>query len=516
MTERHNKMMLVLFAVFCISSFGHHSVFSEEPKAEAKLKVILMLGQAEMVGQARINSVGYMLHKPAVPPREVTINAHKAMIHQINGAYLYWQGLDAYVGPKKKKRELTELITQRAAFKADFKQKVVAELEKSGGVFRGKKYAKRGKSYRGFWLFNLCDEECEAAGYTPKIRAILDASDNEMDLVTSYDKLLQESDNRYAMQLELNKKLLRDTTSEKVSLFSVAAKSIGTEMKKKKATVQEQRSRYAELAQKHLSLPIAQRTHIVSISTEAEEHKGPLSVGYGQSPEMFGPEYAAGMAIESQIEGPILILKAVVNSNRGGILEHWNPSKEGAPSTMWDITQNKLTAIFDNPKEYHPEANDGAGIEVAGVIWFQGMSERHNSDYGIQLEDVFRRLSAVTQNTSLPLVCGTVGNAYFSSQSDSLPINIALRQLETNETLVKRFSVVDTRPHFPAELSQINSLIFKNKLKDSSLSKTVSQSTGAKGKRFPPYLGSASFYLLAGNAFGSRLAKIILSNESNQ
>ncbi len=46
-----------------------------------------------------------MLQKPLVPPREVTLDAHKAMLHQPNGAYLYWRAMDSYGGPDAKKQE---------------------------------------------------------------------------------------------------------------------------------------------------------------------------------------------------------------------------------------------------------------------------------------------------------------------------------------------------------------------------------------------------------------------------
>ena len=52
-----------------------------------KLQVIFMLGQGEMVGKAELSGAAYMLSKPLVPPRDITLNAHKAMPHQPNGAF---------------------------------------------------------------------------------------------------------------------------------------------------------------------------------------------------------------------------------------------------------------------------------------------------------------------------------------------------------------------------------------------------------------------------------------------
>ena len=243
-----------------------------------RLQIVFMFGQSEMVGQTRVSAASYMLQKPLVPPRDVTINAHQAMLHQINGAYLYWQAMNSYAGPEAKKKRLKALIQERNDFKATFRQHVLEEQAKKGS-FRGKKYR------RGFALFNLIDTEAERVGITPKIRAILDAPDNKFNVTAAYDQLIQDSNNRYQKQLALNDVFLRGATPESFASFAAAEKKFDAEMKNATATSPEEHRRaYAALAAKHLHLPVAKRTHIYGRGHHHRQ-RGPAT-----AKDVFGPQ----------------------------------------------------------------------------------------------------------------------------------------------------------------------------------------------------------------------------------
>ena len=73
--------------------------------------------------------------------------------------------------------------------------------------------------------------------------------------------------------------------------------------------------------------------------------------------------------------------------------------------------------------------------------------------------------------------------------------------------------VVETRPYYPAELGVLNSLFIKRKLNNKELLQGFQQACGGKGKYKPPYLGTASFFLLTGNEMGERLAKMMDVND---
>jgi hypothetical protein len=291
-----------LGTIAAVSLCGNSAAAEKKIKTD-KLQIVFMLGQSEMVGKAELSSAAYMLRKPLVPPRDITLNAHKSMRHQPNGAYLYWVAMNSYGGPVEKKKELEKLLVERSAFKAKFKQHVLDELEKNDGMFRGKKYAKRGKGYGGFWLFNMGDDECEKVGLTPKIRAILEAPDNKFNVEAAYDQLMADANMRHQKQLELNQLYLKGATPADFTAYAKAVKAFGAS---KDMTSETARQAIAALAEKHLHLPVAQRTYITGLGTIAGTPEGDsgnvasgkLSVGYGANERSIGLEYAAGMALE--------------------------------------------------------------------------------------------------------------------------------------------------------------------------------------------------------------------------
>jgi len=512
-----------------------------------RLQIVFMFGQSEMVGHARVASASYMLRKPIVPPRDATLNAHKAMLHQINGAYLYWKAMYSYGGPEKKK-ELMALLDERARFKGKFRQHVIDELNKNDGNFRGKHYARR----RGFWLFNMCDEEAEKVGITPKIRAILDGPDNEFNVAAAYEQLLKDGNGRYERQLELNKSLLNGTTREDFAAFAEAAKVFEAAMKKRAAPVEERRRAYAALAEKHLHMPVAKRTRIVALGAVAGTPRGdagnvtlgPLSVGYGGGIDTIGPEYAAGMALEREVDAPVLIVKCAWNDGRSSISQLWRassldgvetprekeareawnksnpdkarpaPEKTGRPAWAWERVLPQVKDVLGNLKTYHPDYDPQAGHDIAGMIWFQGLSDRRNPEYALHLEAILREFRNHIGRPDMPVVCATVGDMPFRGESDDTPVNRAMREVANIPAFRGTIDLVEAYRWFPSEFSVLGGLFHKRKLSNRSgegkaLQDVITEATSVRGRHRPPYLGSASFYLLAGDEAGARLAKMI-------
>jgi len=494
---RKLRLVTLLIVCFCMLA-GDIANAAEADDAVKKrpLQIVFILGQSEKVGDAKVSAASYMLQKPLIPPREATLNAHKAMLHQINGAYLYWQAMNSYDGPAEKQKQLKALLVERDTFRKTFKQHVLDQLKKNDGMFRGKHYSSR----RGFWLFNMVDQEAEKVGITPKIRAILDAPDNTFNLEKAYEQILADSNNRYKKQLKLNELILNGTTPEDFVAFSEATKAFEAEMKKSAAltSVEERRLAYAALAEKHLHLPIAKRTHVVvlgKISDTPEDDvgnltHGRLSVGYGSEIDTFGLEYAAGITLESKIDAPILIVKC-----------------------GWESVLTHVKAVLDNPGKYHPEYDPEVGYEVAGMIWLEGMSDRQNQDYGLHLESILREFRTFVKSPEIPVVCATVGTMLFKGESDDSLVNQGMREVANKPEFKGSVDVVETYKSYPSEIALINSMFHKRKLNDKELLEVIQRSTGIRGRRSPPYMGSASFYLLAGHELGESLARMIAGDK---
>jgi len=554
---------------------------AEKKITKQKLQIVFLFGQSEMAGYADVSSAVYMLQKPLVPPREASLNAHKGNLAQINGAYLYWQAMNSYAGPAEKKAQLKSLIEQRDRFRKTFKQHVLDELTKNNGNFRGKHYATR----RGFWLFNMVDQEADKVGITKKIRAILDAPDNAFNVEKAYDQILKDSNRRYRKQLELNRIYLNGATPEDFAAYAEAVKQHQAGAKQAEASSPEdERLAMAELAKKHLHMPVAQKTYICGLGTIAGSPTGDagnltcgkLSIGYGAGVKAIGLEYAAGMAIERKIDAPILLVKCAWNNSRASIgqlwrassmdgvetphekqvretwntqmLAAWNnkspqdkqkalqgweglpddkkattpkpgtpkpaPQKSGKPAWAWKRILPLVKKVLANPGAYHPDYDPKVGYETAGLIWFQGLGERDNPDYGLQLSSMLTDFRKVVNNQHMPVVCATVGTMFFQGESDDNPVNRGMLNLPKTPGFKGTADVIETYKWFPSELGLISSMFFKRRINSGSpagkaMLATVNKATTTWGRRRPAYSGSASFYLLAGNEVGTSLARMI-------
>lgn len=542
-----------------------------------RLQIVFMFGQSEMVGQAKVSAASYMLQEPLVPPRDVTLNAHKEMLHQINGAYLYWQAVRSYAGPKEKQQQLKELIEERERFRVAFRQQVLDEMAKNGS-FRGRQYRP------GFALYDLVDLEAEAVGITGKIRAILDAPDNQFNVVTAYDQLIKNSNSRHQKQLALNDLFLKSTTSGDFANFAEADKMHDAEVKDAVTSPEDRRRAYAALAEKHLHMPIAKSTYIYGLGSIAGTPEsdagntthGKLSVGYGSDINTFGLEYATGITLEGMIDAPVLIVKCAWNDGRAGIgqlwrassldgvetpseklardtwnnsmleswskktteekqqaIDKWNdltaekkavtqkpgtpkatPQKTGQPAWAWERILPRVKAILDAPGKFHPGYDAQAGYNLAGMIWFQGLSDTENPDYALHLGSMLTDFRTFVKSPDMPVVCATVGMMPFQSESDASLVNQGMREVANSPAFKGTVNVVETYKSFPTELETINSLFFKRKLtsgtpEGKALLDVYSSATGASGKRSPPYMGSASFYLLAGHEVATSLVRMI-------
>lgn len=502
-------LLFCLCAMGCQDRSSSKSISKKKGDPNKRVRVVLMLGGEEMVGRARVMSASYLLGPSVMPPKEVTVTAHEGMPHQINGAYLYWQALSAYGGPAEKKQELKRLVKERMTFREKFKQQVLDELEKNDGMFRGKKYAKR----RGFWLFNMQDLEAEAAGITPKIREILEGPDNRFGVEEAYRVLEAGSKVRESRNLQLKRLLMKGASPESFDHFAKELE-LWREGLREGIAPAEQRMILAKKAEEILGLPISERTHIVSLgSVQGEERaagtqisKGPLSIGYGNYNDQIGLEYAAGLALEGEIDAPLLVIKCSWMSSNRGVGKDWVRSSVEGELTAWDQLSSLLGEVMSKPGAFHPEYDANHGLEFSGVIWMQGSQQRQQVDAGDQLEGLLKRLRSHVQNPELPMVCGTVGNVVFSQESESFPANVSLRALAKRDQWVR---VVDCQSHYPAELQMLSSLFFKRKLRDGDLEKALHAAATVRGKRSPAYMGSASFFLSAGDEMGTELAKLM-------
>ena len=256
-------------------------------------------------------------------------------------------------------------------------------------------------------------------------------------------------------------------------------------------------------------MPPARRTFIAamgavdgdSLDEASRTATGRLSVGYGADPRSIGLEYVAGLALENVLDGPILIVKCAWTGNAG----------IGAfGAERLEAIRAFVSGIVENPGQYHPPYNKDAGHEIAGVIWFNGLQDRSNAEYGDQLKALLKKIGEGVATPSMPVVCLTVGDVLFDAQSRALPANRGMQALATAPDGAGRVARVDSRRWHNAEFEVLHGLFNKRKLAgNSDLGRRMASATTQRGRGHAPYYGSVSFYLLAGCDAGLQLATLI-------
>ena len=148
---------------------------------------------------------------------------------------------------------------------------------------------------------------------------------------------------------------------------------------------------------------VSDRVYISSIA-DRNRKSGKLAIGYGASEDKIGPEYAFGLSLAEQVDGPILLIK----TSWGGKSLHYNfrpPSvgvyepneKEKAGDKLEEVKQNAglnyqlmndaVHQVLDDLGNYHPDYNPSAGYEIAGFVWFQGFNDQFSPEFRDNYKD---------------------------------------------------------------------------------------------------------------------------------
>lgn len=214
---------------------------------------------------------------------------------------------------------------------------------------------------------------------------------------------------------------------------------------------------------------ISKRVYISSI---ADNHRrsGPLTVGFGGSPDKIGPELGFGMSIAQKIESPILIIK----TSWGGKSLHYNfrpPSaspyklneKEQASDKSAKIQEDaglnyrmmteRVNEVLANLKDHHPDFDASAGFDLAGFVWFQGFNDQFSPEFRDNytqnmitfVKDVRKEYKA----PNMPFVIGVLGTGMTAEKVGENAVSLGQRaaaeapEFKGNVVAVESYKVYD-------------------------------------------------------------------------
>ncbi len=544
---KNNILSRVVPVVALVAACTTLSSTAAEKVKKEKLQIVFCLGQSNMVGLAAVPTAWYMTQPQYVPPREATIL--KTQYFDWN---FYWSGARYYQGPKK--QVLEDLVQERRDSRMKWRQRIRG----ANGVEWKKEWGEKPKSGRSN-VYAFLDQKAEGEGIYKKIKTILDAKENQFTVDDAYKELIARDKVIAEDVKRANEIYLKDVKDADFEAFNAAVKEAKIGPKDQSPDAEKNRMIYAKLAQEHLGLPIAKRTRIFghgaidgSEGTSGTDRstQGPLSVGYGGSITTIGPEYGVGIALERHIDAPILLVKCswgntsiagawrapsldgVETPTEKATREAWNekmaaaakkegreyiarlaPKKTGELAWCWNQVMPQVEKVLADPGKYYPDYDPKVGYEVAGLVWFQGYSDKDNPAYGELLAQLIKDFRKKVKTPNMPVVCGTLGMAGFKAQEFTLGANKGMLQASQMPELKGTVDVVNTVPYFPMELDLLKQVRDSFEKGTPEYEKAIMIQKRATSNKGFHYHGSAKCFILMGDAMGRSLANLMGGGE---
>ncbi|MEM7392113.1 MAG: sialate O-acetylesterase, partial [Verrucomicrobiota bacterium] len=163
---------------------------------------------------------------------------------------------------------------------------------------------------------------------------------------------------------------------------------------------------------------------------KTKKKKGPLTVGFGDRGNFFGPELQLGHMAGDRFDNPILIIK--FTHGPGDLAVKYRPPSAGIGSyetknretgeneprppedygkvyrEMIQFVHETLADLKDTIPEYR-----GAGVELCGFIWFQAWNDvingKYTEEYASNLANLVRDVRKDLGVPRLPFIIGEFG-----------------------------------------------------------------------------------------------------------
>jgi alpha-galactosidase len=264
--------------------------------------------------------------------------------------------------------------------------------------------------------------------------------------------------------------------------------------------------------------------------------KGNLTVGFGQTPERFGPELELGHVVGNYFDEQVLLIKTCWGGNRL-CAEFRPPSCGPAPENVVEEVRQQLRGekpdatladaearcggmyrdmlsevrqTLANLGEHFP-AYRGQGYEIAGFVWFSGWNDmvhpNYNYGYSAQLGTLIRDVRADFKTPHLPFVIGQMG-AQGSGGMGKNDLDFRAQQAAVADLpeFAGNVKLVATDPFWDHEAFAVYKKGWQDHIDE----------WDRVGSDYPfHYLGSAKTICLIGRAFGEAMIELSRSGARN-
>jgi alpha-galactosidase len=320
-------------------------------------------------------------------------------------------------------------------------------------------------------------------------------------------------------QLALGRKI--DELTGGISNDKIKSMSPGPEKSALEAEVEKLKEAHEAYKQNIASsCVVSDRVYINSIA-DRNEKSGRLGVGYGGDGEKIGPEYAFGLSIAKEIDGPILLIK----TSWGGKSLHYNfrpPSagtyelneKEKSGDKADEIGRNAslnyrmmneaIHEVLGNLKDHHPAYDAKAGYEIAGFVWFQGFNDQFSPEfrdnYKANMISFIKDVRQEYKVPNMPFVIGVLGTGVTAEKVAENAVSVGQREAAKAPEFRDNVTAVESY----TEYSQFSNEVFQK-----GWPKHYHEWDTVGSDRPYHYLGSGAFFVRLGDSFAKSMAGLL-------
>jgi Carbohydrate esterase, sialic acid-specific acetylesterase len=509
--------IVTLAALLVIGTYAADKV-DNAPAKQKKLKVILMMGQSNMVGYFNPRTAWYLTQPIYLPPSKTAT----ARSQDFDWDCFYWGSIRFATGSEEFKAKGKALLDERNELRGLWRDRVYND--KTGYKNDWKEWKKEwgprpGKDGEG-WRSDMqrfLHQKAHEAGLYKRMAEYIDSPENKLPPSVAFE-LMAKRDEPIADDLKrLHEIFLKGTKPEDFDRLDEALKTFG------KVTVSN-RADYAELLRKTVNLPIAERTSISAygeVAGKPTENEfdfctdGRLSIGYAKWATSSGPEYPFGITFERLVDGPVLIIKCAVGGT--SLDQNWRPpslaTKEKPMGPLLKRSLEHIKKALADPGKYHPDYNPKEGYEIAGFVWFQGWNDAGNKEYGNQLVALIKDLRKELKAPEMKVVCGLLGHVGWKLNTFDGDVNRGMYFAAKHPDLKGTVDVVNTVKYMPIELGLLGSVKAAYGTDSDEYKEAERIIKRATSKDATHYFGAAKFGYLTGDAMARKMANLLKDGE---
>ena len=268
----------------------------------------------------------------------------------------------------------------------------------------------------------------------------------------------------------------------------------------------------------------AKRVYISSIA-DGHRRLGPLTIGYGGSPDKLGPELGFGLSLAEKVDAPILLIKA----SWGGKSLHYDfrpPSAgpyelseaekaknveqiEANAGRFYRMMNQAVSEVLNDLEKCHPEYDAGVGYDMAGFVWFQGFNDQFapafHDNYKNNMIAFVQDVRKEYQAPNMPFVIGVMGVGVTKEGVDKSPVSVGQREVAVAPQFNGTVASVESYPFYELKALEM--------WQDGTWSKRLPVFAQIGSDRPYHYMGSGKFFVRLGDAMATSMVDLMAKQE---